>query len=76
MEYAGNQPMKVTFVPGQLELLPVTDRGVTYSPPLAYQGRALPQVDPISVAAAGLAYYEAFVAEAESRFFGPAIPGV
>jgi hypothetical protein len=75
-EYAGNQSMKVSFVPERLELLAVSDRGVTYSPPASHQGVALAKVDPISVAAAGLAFYEEFVAEAERRFFGSGAPGV
>jgi hypothetical protein len=74
--YSGDKPMKITFIPGRLELLPVVDRGVSYEPPNSHREKVLSKKDPISVGALGLAYYEEFIAEAERRFFGATPPAV
>jgi hypothetical protein len=74
--YSGDKPMKVTFIPGRLELLTVVDRGVSYEPPKSHRGEPLSKTDPVSVAVLGLTYYEAFVEEAERRFFGAKPPAV
>jgi|SRR4051812_6248387 hypothetical protein len=74
--YSGDKPMKVTFIPGRLELVTVVDRGVSYEPPKSHRGESLSKTDPISVAELGLTYYESFIAEAERRFFGAIPPAV
>jgi hypothetical protein len=74
--YSGDKPMKITFIPGRLELLAVVDRGVNYDPPTSHREKPLSKTDPASVAAVGLAYYEVFVAEAERKFFAASRPAV
>jgi hypothetical protein len=73
-EYSGDKPLKITFIPGRLDLLPVVDRGVSYMPPNSHQGKAILKADPISVGALGLSYYERFIGEAERMFFSVAPP--
>jgi hypothetical protein len=74
--YSGDKLLKITFIPGRLELVAFVDRGVNYQPPTSHRGKSLSKTDPVSVAEVGLAYYEAFISEAGRRFFGAKPPAV
>lgn len=71
VNYRGDKPMVQQIHPGRTELLKVLDCGVYYLPPTEHLGRPLQRRDPIAVGELALAYYTAFVSEAESKFFSP-----
>ena len=58
----------VTMIPGRAKLLPAVSRGVTTPIPATHLGNPVVGPDPISVAEAGLAYYEAMLDAAHLRF--------
>jgi len=60
--------LAVTFEPGGVELVPVTNRGKTYPVPTSHLNRPLEDISAITIGRYGLLYYEALVAKAESHF--------
>jgi len=58
----------VVFHPDRIKLLPVVNRGVKYDVPRQHQGRTIDPDNVISVAEAGLAFYERFLQDAENKF--------
>ena len=62
------QPIKVTFFPGRMKLLPVTHRDRTYDPPISHLGQPLKDTDPINIGKLGLEFYENHIKDAEKYF--------
>jgi hypothetical protein len=60
-------PLRVQLTPPGIRLLPVIDRGRTYSPPVMHLGHALWDNSPLWVAKSGLHYLEGLVADAATR---------
>lgn len=60
--------LAVTFTPGSVELIPVTNRGRTYPVPTSHLGKPLEDTSAVTIGKHGLAYYEALVAVAEKYF--------
>ena len=58
----------VVFNPARIRLLPVVNRGVTFDVPRKHQDNALNSENVVSVAEAGLRYYEKFLNEADAFF--------
>jgi hypothetical protein len=62
------EQIAITFVPGKVQLVAVTDRGTIYQPPTSHLGKAIGDVNPISVAELAVAYLDAKVGEAEAKY--------
>lgn len=60
--------LAVTFTPGRVDLVPVTNRGRTYPVPTSHLGAQLGDSSALNIGKQGLAYYQALVAEAERYF--------
>ena len=60
--------LAVTFIPGQVDPVAVTNRGKIYEVPTSHMGSPLPDTTALTLAKNGLAYYECLVKDAE-RFF-------
>lgn len=60
---------EVAHVPSPPRLIRFRNRGVWYEPPTSHLGAPLTSIDPLTVARLGLAFYSAFVKEADYRFF-------
>jgi hypothetical protein len=58
----------VVFNPARITLLPVVNRGITFDVPRQHQGNTLHPENVVSVAEAGLRYYERFLVEADAFF--------
>ena len=68
LEYEGTKPLQITITPERTELVPVKDSSKRYNPPFEHQGKPITWPDPIMVAELGLAFYKAYVDEAEKKF--------
>lgn len=66
-ELKANSPMEIVMSPAQLKLAPVKFRGVTYSVPTQHAGQPLAS-DPVTVASAGLAFYEGCLNRIDAAF--------
>ena len=62
------QPVKITFSPAKIRLLPVVNRGQTYPVPTEHKGDSLDPSNITALAEAGLAFYYQAVAAAEKHF--------
>ena len=60
------KPFGVEVTPGHSRLLPVTDRGVTYSPPMEHLGAAIENDSPLAVAGLAIDYLVQLVGEAQT----------
>lgn len=67
--------LQISFKWDRVELLPVTNRNVTYAVPSSHKGTTLAKNDPISVAVLAVEHYEVFLQQAEAKFVKP-VPGV
>ena len=64
----GDGSIKLTFTPGRVKLLPVTNRGRTYDLPRSHLGRPVDPDNVIEIAEAGLRYYAGLLDSAERAF--------
>lgn len=62
------QKLKIDFIPGKTELLPVVNRGRRYEVPKDHLGQAINPQDVPSLAKAALAFYESAIADTETFF--------
>lgn len=65
-EWTGD--LAVTFIPGKVNPVPVTNRGRVYPVPESHLGQKLPDNSALTLGRYGLAYYQKFVADAETFF--------
>jgi hypothetical protein len=65
-EWTGD--LAVTFIPGKVNPVSVTNRGRVYPVPEAHLGQKLPDNSALTLGRYGLKYYQSFVAEAEAFF--------
>lgn len=62
------QRIRVDFIPAKTTLLPVTNRGRIYPVPTTHLGTTVDPSNVISIAEAGVQFYEGFLLEAEKYF--------
>jgi hypothetical protein len=67
-EMKTKSPVELLVMPAQLNLLPVVNRGVTYPVPTTHQGKPLADVEPVTVAAAGLEFYTTALDQVAAAF--------
>lgn len=67
-EYDADGHVDVSFVPGQLKLLPVTNRSNVYPPPTEHLGKSLDGATVVEIARAGLNFYHDVVVQTEKFF--------
>ena len=60
--------IKLEFKPDRIRLLPVTNRGVTYTVPTSHLGAAVDPDNVVAIAKAGVVYYEKLL-HAADKFF-------
>jgi hypothetical protein len=63
-----DQPIRIDFIPGKVELLSVENRGRTYDIPSQHIGNDIKTNDPVEIAKLGAAFYRAYFEKAESHF--------
>jgi hypothetical protein len=63
-----DRPIRVEFIPGRVELLPVTNRGRIYDPPRSHLGNRLLSIEPVVIAELGFIFYEDYIKQAEKFF--------
>lgn len=63
-----NGDLAVTFFPGRVDPVAVTNRGRTYLVPKSHMGSPLPDTAALTLGKHGLAYYECLIKEAERVF--------
>ena len=63
-----DQPIRIDFIPGKVELLSVENRGRTYDIPSQHIGNDIKTNDPVEIAKLGVAFYKAYFEKAESHF--------
>lgn len=63
-----NQPIRIDFIPGKVELLEVENRGRKYEVPCSHLGEKIATNDPIEIAKLGIAFYEEYFKKAEKHF--------
>lgn len=63
-----DQPIRIDFIPGKVELLSVENRGRTYDIPNQHIGNDIKTNDPVEIAKLGVAFYKAYFEKAESHF--------
>ena len=63
-----DQPIKIEFIPGQVKLLPVINRGRTYPVPTEHLGSAISSADPIIIAKMSIEFYKKYFKKAEEYF--------
>ncbi len=63
-----DQPIRINFIPGKVELLSVENRGRTYDIPSQHIGNDIKTNDPVEIAKLGVAFYKAYFEKAESHF--------
>jgi hypothetical protein len=63
-----DQPLRIDFIPGKVELLSVENRGRTYDVPSQHIGNDLETKDPVEIAKLGVAFYKAYFEKAEGHF--------
>lgn len=63
-----DQPIRIDFIPGKVELLSVENRGRTYNIPSQHMGSDIKTNDPVEIAKIGVAFYKAYFEKAESHF--------
>ncbi len=68
-EYRGNQPMLVKVSPPKPILRPFVNLGARYEVPTRHLDKDLEELDPISIAEAGIAFYSEFLTELVKEFF-------
>jgi hypothetical protein len=61
-------PLKISFIPEKIKLKSVTNRNGTYNPPKTHLGDPINSIEPISIAEAGLIFYEDLIKRAEEYF--------
>jgi hypothetical protein len=62
---AVGSPLKVTVVPNSADLIPVTDRGVTYDPPKQHQGSPIQDQSPAGIGKLVVGHLRTIIADAE-----------
>jgi hypothetical protein len=62
------QKIKINFLPSRTTLLPITNRGRTYSVPTTHLGKPVDPKNVIAIAEAGAQFYENFLVQAEEFF--------
>lgn len=62
------QPIKVEFIPGRVDLLNVENRGREYQVPTEHLGKKLSSNDPIEIAKLGVEFYRKYFEKAEKQF--------
>ena len=62
------QPIKIDFIPAKVMLIPVDNRGRTYSVPTSHLGKPIGSSDPVRMAEIGIAFYRDYFQKAESHF--------
>ncbi len=67
VDYSGARPA-FTWLPDMVVLLPVENRGVSYSVPTQHLGQRLPDAKAITVAETAYEYFANAIAEAEKKF--------
>lgn len=65
----GDGPLKLSFHPEQMHLLPVENRGTIFPVPTRHLDKSINPTDVLSIARAALAFYTNFLNEVEA-FFG------
>lgn len=63
-----DQPIRVDFIPGKVDLLKVENRGRAYDVPTNHLGTQLPTNDPLEIAKLGIAFYKDYFQKAEQHF--------
>jgi len=63
-----NQPIKIDFIPGKVELLPIKNRGRSYSVPNTHLGKHIKNSDPVKIATLGIEFYRSYFEMAEKHF--------
>lgn len=62
------QELLITFYPARVRLLPVTNRGRTYSVPNSHFGKTVDSNNAVQIAKTAYQYYGLFLDEAEKFF--------
>jgi hypothetical protein len=62
------QKIKINFLPSRTTLLPITNRGRTYSVPTTHLGKPVDPKNVIAIVEAGAQFYENFLVQAEEFF--------
>jgi len=58
-------PLVITITPATATLIPVTDRGNVYMPPIEHQGIHLADASPLAIAELGISYLRNMFSEAK-----------
>lgn len=61
-------PLRISFEPTRIRLLPVVNRGRTYDTPTTHKGKPIDPDNVIEIAKLGLQFYKETIANAESFF--------
>jgi hypothetical protein len=64
------QPLRIRIDAARYTLLDVVNHGKRYAVPTSHLGSPLSGSDPVTLARAGLAFYEEFLSQAEQEFGG------
>jgi hypothetical protein len=67
-ELISPDPVRVEVQPATFALAPVVNRGVTYPVPQSHMGGDVPGKDPITLAAAGIAFHSRVLDDIEAEF--------
>lgn len=67
IKYRGKNPLHFKFIPGEVKLLPVFDRGIKYDVPTTHLGRPI-EAKPLAVAKLTAEYLKSLIEEAEKKF--------
>lgn len=68
ISFEHEQPVRVDFIPGKMELLEVENRGRKYDVPSSHLGSPLKSNDPVVIARLAIQFYESYFEEAENFF--------
>jgi hypothetical protein len=63
-----DQPIKIDFIPGEVKLLPVVNRGRTYQVPSVHLDNSIMHVNPVNIAELGISFYRDYFTKAEKYF--------
>lgn len=68
ISFEHDQPVRVDFIPGKMELLEVENRGRKYRVPSSHLGSPIESNDPVVIARLAIEFYESYFNEAEKFF--------